>query len=105
VIDKAPPRPHRADSSPEQANGVSINVAAELVQAVAEAVAALLAEQLPNRPEPYLNVEEASTYLGCKPKRIYELVSADKLAHYRDGRRLLFRRSDLDAALVRREPE
>jgi excisionase family DNA binding protein len=92
-------------TSNEGSNGLSIGVPDALVEAVAQRVAALLAEQLPNRPEPYMSVEEAASYLGCKPKRIYELKAQGRIAHYRDGSRLLFRRADLDAALVRREPE
>jgi excisionase family DNA binding protein len=101
-----PPRPRAVSNRPARSdNGLSLGVPPELVEAIAARVAALLAEQLPNRPEPYMSVEEAATYLGCKPKRVYELVGQDRLAHFRDGRRLLFRRTDLDAALVRREPE
>jgi excisionase family DNA binding protein len=50
-----------------------------------------------------LTVEEAATYLACAPKRIYELKAQGRIAHFRDGKRLLFRREDLDAALRRRE--
>jgi excisionase family DNA binding protein len=50
----------------------------------------------PVGPE-YLTVQEAAEYLRCKPKRVYDLVSQRRLAPRRDGSRLLFLRSDLDA--------
>jgi excisionase family DNA binding protein len=76
-----------------------------LLESLAVRVADLLAERFPETPEPYLTVEEAATYLACAPKRIYELKAQGRIAHFRDGKRLLFRREDLDAALRRREAE
>jgi excisionase family DNA binding protein len=73
----------------------------DLVAAIAEQVADAVIEQLPDRPEPYLNVEQAAEYLACRKPRIYELVEAEHLRTYRDGRRLLFRREDLDGAVVK----
>lgn len=58
------------------------------------------AAEVPARSaESYLTVERAAEYLGCKPKRIYELIAQGRVRHYRIGRRILFRREDLDAAL------
>ncbi len=68
---------------------------------LAESIAARVAEMVRSDPEPYLDVGAAAEYLACKPKRIYELKAAGRLAHFRDGTRLLFRREDLDAALRR----
>ena len=62
-----------------------------------------MAELLPDRPEPYLDVEGAAEYLAAPRSRIYELVERKRVTPYRDGRRLLFRPTDLDAALTRRE--
>jgi excisionase family DNA binding protein len=73
-----------------------------VIDAVADAVAARVTAK--GSDEPYLSAEQAAEYLACTPKRIYELVAADRLRHYRDGRRLLFRRDDLDAALEVCEP-
>ena len=86
-------------------NGLSLGVPPELVDAIAGQVAAQLAEQLPEKPMPYLLIEEAAEYLACPVSRIRDLKDQGKLKHYRDGRRLLFRREDLDAALTVREPE
>lgn len=72
----------------------------QLIEAVAQRVASLLAEQIPNCPEPYFDVAQAAEYLAAKPRRIYELKAQGRLRHYQDGTRLLFRTEDLDAALL-----
>lgn len=47
----------------------------------------------------YLNVKDAAAYLACPKSRIYDLVQLGKVTPHRDGKRLLFRPSDLDACL------
>lgn len=50
--------------------------------------------------EPWIRgADAAAAYLGCKPKRIYDLVSLGDLEHRKDGSRLLFRREWLDDVL------
>lgn len=74
----------------------------QLVERVAGRVAELVAEQLrppAAPPSPWLNVDEAAEYLRCAPKRIYDLVSQGRLPAHRDGKRLLFRREELDEYL------
>lgn len=78
---------------------LALGVPPELVEAIAARVSDLLCERLPTRPEPYLDVNGAAEYLAAKRSRIYELVESGRLRTHRDGRRLLFRREDLDAAL------
>jgi excisionase family DNA binding protein len=51
-------------------------------------------------PEPWLTVAEAARYRSCSPSRIHLLVREGKLSAVRDGRRLLFRRAQLDETLV-----
>jgi excisionase family DNA binding protein len=72
---------------------------AEFVEQLARRVAELSRE--PGRPstEPYLDVEEAATYLACGKDRIYDLKAHGRLRYAQDGRRLLFRREWLDKAL------
>jgi excisionase family DNA binding protein len=82
---------------------LALEVPPELVEAVAQRVAALLVERLPGRPEPWLDVAAAAEYLSCPRSRVYELVERHKLRPHRDGRRLLFRYADLDAVLQRPE--
>lgn len=84
--------------------GLALGVPAELVEAIAVRVSDLLSERLPAPYEPYLNVDEAAEHLAAKKSRIYALVESGRLRAYRDGRRLLFRREDLDAALTIEEP-
>lgn len=49
--------------------------------------------------EPWFNVASAAAYLDCPKSRIHDLVRLGKLKPHRDGRRLLFRRANLDAIL------
>jgi excisionase family DNA binding protein len=60
-------------------------------------VATLLAERIELEPERWIGVEQAAAHLACPKSRIYDLVSARRIPHEREGSRLLFRRSDLDA--------
>ena len=52
--------------------------------------------------DPWLTADQAATHLGCRRDRIYDLVQIGKLTPRRDGRRVLFRRLDLDAYLESR---
>lgn len=74
---------------------LSLNLPAELFEAIADKAAEIVRREL--RPDPYLKVEEAAAYLACPPSRIYALVSAGRIPHHRDGSRLLFRHPELDA--------
>jgi excisionase family DNA binding protein len=47
----------------------------------------------------YLSADKAAEYLATSRERVYDLVQLRKLEPRRDGRRLLFRRGDLDAYL------
>ena len=49
----------------------------------------------------FLNVEEAAEHLRCDKQRIYDLVSSRRLPRYKDGARVLLKRSDLDDYLQR----
>lgn len=64
-----------------------------------EAVRAHIEPQPRDEPEPWLDVAAGAAYLCCSAKRIYDLVALGQLRCARDGRRLLFRREWLDAAL------
>src|SRR5262245_60194026 len=72
----------------------------EQIDAIAERVAERLAERDGrDNDDGWLDVKDAAAYLSCPRSRIYALVSADRIPHERDGSRLLFRRSELDAWL------
>jgi excisionase family DNA binding protein len=45
---------------------------------------------------PWLDVEGAAKHLACPRSRVYALVSARRIPHYKDCSRLLFRREELD---------
>ena len=70
----------------------------ELVERIAERAAELVAARA-DEPEPWFGVEQAAEHLACKPHRIYGLVHRGEVPYRKDGARLLFRRSELDAWL------
>jgi excisionase family DNA binding protein len=75
-----------------------LELPAGLVEAVAQRAADLVLESFGARVEDrWMNVDQAAAYLACGPRRIYDLHSQRRLRSHKDGSRLLFRRSDLDA--------
>lgn len=86
-----------AEVTVQQANGaaLAIGLPPELVDAIAERVAAQLAVAAP-APERWVGVDVAADHLACKPQRIYNLVHERRLPHRKEGGRLLFRLSELD---------
>jgi excisionase family DNA binding protein len=84
------------DNAEDLQSMVGIRVTAELIDVVAERVATLLAETVESEREQWIGVDKAAAHLACPKSRIYDLVSAQRIPHERDGSRLLFRRSDLD---------
>jgi excisionase family DNA binding protein len=73
----------------------------ETLAILADRLAPLIASRLNDRDEGsrWLNAEDAARYLACSRGRLYDLVQLRKLEPRRDGRRLLFRRADLDKYL------
>ena len=63
---------------------------------LAERLAPYLEAAGPAAPE-LLTPAEAAVLLRCATKRLYELAERGALPVRRDGRRLLFHRTDLDA--------
>jgi excisionase family DNA binding protein len=67
---------------------------------LAERLAPHLQRILDARPtgsgDGWFNTAQAADYLGCSPDRLHDLVARRALSHGRDGRRLLFKRADLD---------
>jgi excisionase family DNA binding protein len=81
--------------------GFALTVTPDLVDAIADRVARVLESRSgPAEPEGWIGVHAAAAHLACKPQRIYDLVSQGRVPFRRDGRRVLFRRSDLDGYLV-----
>ena len=67
----------------------------DLIEQIAEQVVAKLGKP----PEPWIDVDGAAVHLACPKSRIYDLVAQRRLECRRDGRRVLFRREWLDAAI------
>jgi hypothetical protein len=74
-------------------------VSPALFDALVDRVAERLARCSEPTIEPWVGVTEAARHLGCKPQRIYDLVSrraVSGIPHRKEGGRLLFRLSQLD---------
>jgi excisionase family DNA binding protein len=74
-----------------------------LIEAIAQRAADLVLHQLEtarDQTSPYLTIPEAATYARCKRQRIDDLLSARRLTRYKDGRRTLVLRAELEAHLV-----
>jgi excisionase family DNA binding protein len=71
------------------------------LDALADALAPRLASRLgqSEHAERWLSVEQAAEHLACPKSRIYALVSARRIPCRKDGSRVLFRASELDAWL------
>lgn len=80
-----------------------MSFALELPPSALDALAAKVADRLrslkADEPEPWITVDQAAEHLGCKPRRIYDLVSQHRIPFEKDGARLLFRRSAIDSEL------
>jgi excisionase family DNA binding protein len=81
-------------STPE----ITVTLSTDALQAIAAAAGANL-QSTQVGESPYLTVREAATYIRASPQRIYDLLSSRRLPKYKDGRRVLIRRSDLDQYL------
>lgn len=87
--------PPRAD------HGLAFVVPDELLQALAERTAELVAARLASAPpadSPWLDFEGAAAYLGFSRDRLYKLTAARAIPFRkkRDGQGLLFHREELD---------
>jgi excisionase family DNA binding protein len=99
-----PVRPRRSLEAVGQSNPLGAVVELALSAAALDAIAVRVADLLADRhastgPEPWIGVEDAAHHLACSPKRIYDLKAQGRVPHRKDGSRVLFRRSDLDAYL------
>jgi excisionase family DNA binding protein len=67
-----------------------------LLEEIARRAAELIAERQTPAASPWLDTKSAAEYLCCGTDRIHDLTQLGKLTPRRDGRRLLFKRGDLD---------
>lgn len=80
---------------------LTVRLTPEDLEQLAECVAAHLAgAPTAAATEPWVDVAAAAMHLACKPQRIYDLVSAGAIPHRKEGRRVLFRLSELDRWLA-----
>jgi excisionase family DNA binding protein len=81
---------------------LALTVPDALVEAIAVRVAELMADRLAApAAEPWIGVPEAAEHIGAPVSRVYDLVARRELVPGRDGRRIAFRRSQLDAYMER----
>ena len=88
---------------------ITIAVPRALVEAIAERVARLLAEQQPGTAQassPWLDFEAACVYLGFSRDQLYKLTAARAIPVRKKagGQGLLFNRHELDQWLERAYP-
>lgn len=76
---------------------ISLQLDDQALEAVAQRVAAILADTAAD--DPWLSVEEAAARARCGKQRIYDLLSQGRLRGGRDGSRRLIQQSELDAYL------
>jgi hypothetical protein len=79
-----------------------MSVTLDLPDAVLDEIARRAAELISpvgDTPRPWLDTKAAAGHLCCPVSRIHDLVQLGKLQPCRDGRRLLFRATDLDSYL------
>ncbi len=67
----------------------------EDIAAIAASVAASI-NSTNGASSPWMNAQEAATYLRCPISRVRKLTSTGELPHERDGRRVLYHRHQLD---------
>jgi len=84
-------------------DALSLALPPALIEAIARRAAALVLQQLQEghaAESPYLTIPEAAVYARCKRQRIDDLLSSRRLTRYKDGRRTLLLRAELEAHLV-----
>lgn len=68
----------------------------EQLSVIADLVVERLAVRQPAASDDgFLDVAGAAAFLSCPTSRIYALVSAKRIPHYKDGSRLLFLKAEL----------
>jgi excisionase family DNA binding protein len=95
--------PGRARRGSEDASGAGASSSRKRSSATgsrASSSARTRSSSLTIASEPWIDVHGAAEHLACKRRRIYDLVEQGRIPHHRDGSRLLFRRSELDASLA-----
>jgi excisionase family DNA binding protein len=80
-------------------DSLSIALPPELVDLIVRRVVEELEARGSLQADEWLDVDGAAAHMACSRQRVYDLVHKDELFPGRDGRRLAFRRADLDRYL------
>jgi excisionase family DNA binding protein len=94
-------RPSGGGGAPAEPLGLVVPTA--LIEEIAARAVETVLERLGTDAtlrSPYLTVVEAAEYLRSKRQRVYDLLSARRLTRFKDGRRTLLSRQELDAYLA-----
>jgi excisionase family DNA binding protein len=75
---------------------IALELPEELLDAVAKRAAQIVLEQT-SEPDEWLTSDQAAQYLKCGRRRIFNLVSDGRIPVHREGVRLMFLKSELDA--------
>jgi excisionase family DNA binding protein len=59
--------------------------------------------QIQDSSQAYVNVQGMAEYLAIKPSTIYALVEEKRVPHYRIGRQIRFKRSEIDGWMQRQK--
>jgi excisionase family DNA binding protein len=91
-----PPLPPTAEG--RIVTGLRIDLPDELVEAIAQRVAAILADRVPaSSASPWLyGAKAAAEYLGWPVGKVEKLQAAGAIPHRRTGRRYVYHRAELD---------
>jgi excisionase family DNA binding protein len=75
---------------------VAITLPPHVVDVIVDRAVERLAARHPVA-EPWVGVDAAAAHLSCRRQRIYDLVAQRRIPHRKEGARLLFKLSHLDA--------
>jgi len=76
-----------------------VNLHLDIPDEIVDLIAERVAERLERPAEGWLDVDQAAAYIAAPKSRVYDLVAQERVECRRDGRRVLFRREWLDAAV------
>jgi hypothetical protein len=93
------PQQTRHAGAREGSLSIRVELTPDQLDAIAELVAARIAPRSSVDAPTWLDTRGAAEYIAGSTGRVHDLVQLGKLVPRRDGRRLLFRRVDLDAYL------
>lgn len=93
-----PPRPALASAGqPEWVNAFVGKIADAVIEQIRHKLTIPRPVPAAAAPRsPWATVEEAATFLRCKPQRVYDLLSSGQLRRHKEGGRVLILRSDLE---------